>query len=87
MIALGNGLAFPSFTSLYSRSCEGEKAGVLLAESQSMATAGRIVGPYAAGLAMEWWSPGTPFWMAGVMMFAAAGVFWAARSLLTEGLP
>jgi len=87
VIALGNGLAFPSFTSLYSRSCEGEQAGVLLAESQSMATAGRIVGPYAAGLAMEWWSPGTPFWMAGVMMFAAAGVFWAARSLLTEGLP
>jgi multidrug resistance protein len=87
VIALGNGLAFPGFTSLYSRSCEGEKAGVLLAESQSMATAGRIVGPYAAGLAMEWWSPGTPFWMAGVMMFAAAGLFWAARSLLTDGLP
>lgn len=87
IIALGNGLAFPSFTSLYSRACEAEQAGALLAESQSMATAGRIVGPYAAGLVMEWWNPGTPFWMAGVMMFAALGVFWAARATLVEGLP
>jgi MFS family permease len=87
LIALGNGLAFPSFTSLYSRACQAEKAGALLAESQSMATAGRIVGPYAAGLVMGWWSPGAPFWMAGVMMFAAIGVFWAFRTTLVEGLP
>jgi multidrug resistance protein len=87
VIALGNGLAFPSFTSLYSRACQAEQAGALLAESQSMATAGRIVGPYAAGLVMEWWSPGAPFWMAGVMMFAALGFFWATRATLVEGLP
>ena len=86
IIALGNGLAFPSFTSLYSRACGAERAGALLAESQSMATAGRIVGPYAAGLVMEWGNPGTPFWMAGVMMFAALAVFWVCRPTLVEGL-
>ncbi len=86
LIAFGNGIAFPSFTSLYSKACEAEQAGELLAQSQSMATTGRIVGPVTAGLAMEHWSLGTPFVVAGAIMFGCLIFFSLARRTLLEGL-
>lgn len=86
LIAFGNGVAFPSFTSLYSRACEARQAGELLAQSQSMATTGRIVGPYAAGVAMEVWTLGTPFVVAGAMMLAALLVFQLSRRSLVGPL-
>ncbi len=84
MIAFGNGIAFPTFTSLFSRACEDEQAGELLAQSQSMATTGRIVGPWAAGLAMEHWALATPFWIAAAMMFAALAIVLLWRQRLLE---
>jgi MFS family permease len=86
LIAFGNGLAFPSFTSLYSKACVAGQAGELLAQSQSMATTGRIVGPVAAGLAMEHWSLGTPFIAAGAIMFGCLIFFSITRKTLLEGL-
>lgn len=87
VIAFGNGIAFPTFTSLFSRACEVEQAGELLAQSQSMATTGRIVGPWAAGLAMEYWALSSPFWIASAMMFAALAMVLAwRRSLLAPGV-
>lgn len=85
-VALGNGIAFPSFTSLYSRACRAEKAGEFLGESQSMATAGRIVGPLWAGLAFGGISLAAPFWIAGVLMLGAAALVYALRGQLLEGL-
>jgi MFS family permease len=86
LIAFGNGMAFPSFTSLYSKACEAGQAGELLAQSQSMATTGRIVGPVSAGLAMEHWSLGTPFLAAGAIMFGCLVFFILAKKTLLEGL-
>jgi MFS family permease len=51
-MAIGNGLAFPTLASLYSKACAAENAGELLGQSQSMATTGRIVGPMWAGYVM-----------------------------------
>lgn len=84
LIAFGNGIAFPTFTSLFSRACEAEQAGELLAQSQSMATTGRIVGPWVGGLAMERWSLATPFWIAAAMMFAALAIVVLRRRSLLE---
>jgi DHA1 family tetracycline resistance protein-like MFS transporter len=85
VIAVGNGLTFPSFTSLFSKSCDPEQAGELMAQSQSMATAGRIVAPVGAGWAMESWSLAAPFWIASLMMIAALAFFLGARKTLVEG--
>ena len=82
MIAFGNGIAIPAFTSLYSKACRAERAGELLGQSQAMATTGRIVGPVCGGLLMQSVSPGAPFLVAGAMMFAALAMFQAARSVL-----
>jgi multidrug resistance protein len=85
VLAVGNGLTFPSFTSLFSKACEPDQAGELMAQSQSMATAGRIVAPVGAGWAMESWTLASPFWIASLMMVAALGLFLAARRTLVEG--
>ena len=87
LIAFGNGVAFPTFTGLYSKACESEQAGELLAQSQSMATTGRIVGPVAAGWMMEHGSLGTPFLIAGAVMFGCLICFSLSRRILIEGLP
>jgi multidrug resistance protein len=87
IVALGNGLAFPAFTSLYSKACKAEKAGELMGESQSMATTGRIFGPLWAGLAFGRIDFGAPFVIAGFLMFVALGLFrlWREALLGTEG--
>jgi multidrug resistance protein len=82
VIAFGNGIAIPAFTSLFSKACRAERAGELMGESQAMATTGRIVGPVCGGLLMQSVSPGAPFFVAGAMMLAALALFQAARPIL-----
>jgi multidrug resistance protein len=86
LIAFGNAVAFPSFTSLFSRACADDQAGELLAQSQSMATAGRIVGPVAGGFAMERVYLESPFVIASLMMFTALVLFRLSRRTLLDGL-
>ncbi len=71
LVGAGMGAAFPSFTSMFSRACGADQAGELLAESQAMAMTGRMIGPWAAGYAMESFVPETPFWAAAVLVLAA----------------
>jgi MFS family permease len=82
LIAFGNAITFPSFTSLYSKACREGQAGELLAQSQSMATTGRIAGPLAAGVVMQNVGLGAPFLLAAAMMGVALLVFLAARRVL-----
>ena len=82
VIAFGNGIAIPAFTSLFSKACRAERAGELMGESQAMATTGRIVGPVCGGYLMQSVAPGAPFLAAGAMMLAALALFQAARPIL-----
>lgn len=85
VIAFGNGITFPSFTSLFSKACEAEQAGELLGQSQSMATTGRVVGSAVAGFIMERWGLGVPFLLAGAMMLVSLFIFWMGHRILVEG--
>ncbi len=82
LIAFGNGITFPSFTSLYSKACEAENAGELLGQGQAMGTTGRIVGPALGGLIMDHFWLGAPFVIAGAMMIAALALFATFRAVL-----
>lgn len=86
LIAFGNSITFPAFTSLYSKACHTENAGELLGQSQAMATTGRIVGPMMGGQIMDHWAPETPFLIAAAMMLAALLIFRAFRGLLLREL-
>jgi MFS family permease len=82
VIAFGNGVTFPSFTSLYSKACEAENAGELLGQGQAMATTGRIVGPTIGGLLMQHWFPSAPFLAAGALMLLSLAMFETFRRIL-----
>jgi multidrug resistance protein len=82
VIAFGNGITFPAFTSLYSKACEAENAGELLGQGRAMATTGRIVGPTIGGLLMQHWFPSAPFLLAGAMMLLSLAMFGAFRRIL-----
>jgi multidrug resistance protein len=86
VIALGNGITFPSFSSLYSKVCAAHRAGEFQAQSQSMATTGRIFGPALAGWVMTSPTDGTPFVIAGAMMLGALVLFAIFRRTLTDGV-
>lgn len=86
LIAFGNGIAFPSFTSLYTKACRAENAGELLGQSNSMATTGRIVGPLFAGKLMDAVSLPAPFIMSSLVMAAGLALFAVTARALTQGL-
>ena len=75
----GMGVAFPTFTSLFSRACEAEQAGELLAESQAVGMTGRMLGPFAAGHVVERVSYTAPFAGAAAIVAAALLLIWVAR--------
>jgi predicted MFS family arabinose efflux permease len=82
LIAVGNGLALPAFTSLYSKACHEARAGEFLGQSQSMVTTGRIVGSLWAGVAFQSIAPGAPFAIAGLLMLVALALFVGLRRTL-----
>ena len=85
IIAIGQGIAFPPFTSLYTKVCRSEEAGELLGQSNSMATAGRIVGSLGGGWLLDQ-SIGLPFIASGVLMASGLAIFLVFRSRLLHGI-
>ena len=86
VIAVGNGLGFPAFTSLFTRACRAEEAGELLGQSNSMATAGRIVGAIGGGALMSERFLAAPFLAASVLLTTGLLLFLALRPLLLRGI-
>jgi len=87
IVAIGNGLSFPSFTSLYSQTCEARDAGELLGQGNSMGVTGRVVGSVCAGLVMDSFGLSMPFVVSGLVMSSAAIIFVGAYRLLIPTLP
>ena len=85
VIAIGQGLAFPPFTSLYTKVCRAEEAGEALGQSTSMSTAGRVVGAGVGGWLMET-STGLPFLASGAVMAFALLLFLAFRNQVLRGI-
>jgi multidrug resistance protein len=86
VIAIGNGLGFPSFTSLFTKVCRAEEAGELLGQSNSMAVAGRIVGAIGGGALMSERFLAAPFLAASTLLALGLALFLALRPLLLRGL-
>jgi MFS family permease len=86
VIAIGNGLGFPSFTSLFTKVCRAEEAGELLGQSNSMAVAGRIVGAIGGGALMSERFLAAPFLASSALLTLGLVLFLALRPLLLRGL-
>jgi MFS family permease len=87
IVAVGNGIAFPSFTSLYSQTCAARDAGELLGDGNAMGITGRVVGALCAGLLMDHFGLRAPFVVAGAVMLSAGVIFGLAHNLLVPDSP
>lgn len=82
LVASGVGIAFPTFTSLFSKVLAPDQAGEFLGYSQSMAQTGRALGPYWGGWAFVGLGATAPFWIGGVGVLASVVIFVAFTHLL-----
>lgn len=81
--AIGNGLWFPSFTSLYTKSLQpGQETGEYLARSVAMSQTGRGIGIVLAGAAHQQLGVGREFGIAGLVLAGAL----ALQLFLGKGL-
>jgi len=87
IVAIGNGLSFPSFTSLFSQTCEARDAGELLGQGNAMGVAGRVVGAICAGAVMDSFGLAMPFVVSAIVMLSGAVIFVGAYRLLIPTLP
>jgi DHA1 family tetracycline resistance protein-like MFS transporter len=74
-VALGGGLAFPAFTSLFSKACGAHEAGEYLSQSQAMVHTGRTLGALCWGWVFASLGAGAPFLIAGLALLGALVVF------------
>lgn len=82
VLAVGAGLAFPAFTSLFSRVCEADEAGEVLSQSQAMIQTGRAIGSLFWGWVLTF-GAGAPFAVSGLVTLGAVAILVAAgRTLL-----
>ena len=84
-VALGAGIAFPAFTSLFSKASGSHETGAAMSRSQAMIHTGRALGALCWGYVFASAGPGMPFILAGAVLLAALAIFLAgARVLLPQ---
>ncbi len=74
-VVLGGGIAFPAFTSLFSKVCGAHEAGETMSQSQAMVHTGRTLGALCWGWIFASAGAGAPFLVAGITMLGALAVF------------
>ena len=83
-VALGGGVAFPAFTSLFSKACGAHEAGEVMSQSQAMVHTGRTLGARCWGWVFTAAGSGAPFLFAGVALAAALGLFLVGSRVLLQ---
>jgi MFS family permease len=81
-VALGGGVAFPAFTSLFSKACGAHEAGEVMSQSQAMVHTGRTLGALCWGWVFISAGSGAPFLFAGVALAVALGLFLLGSRVL-----
>ena len=81
-VALGAGIAFPAFTSLFSKVCGAHETGAAMSRSQAMVHTGRALGAMCWGWVFASAGPGMPFALAGLSLLAALALFLGASRVL-----
>ncbi len=73
IVSFGAGVVIPSLSSLVSRGAGHDEQGAALGAFQSMSSLARVLGPFAAELALGRWGVGAPPAGAAALALAAAG--------------
>jgi MFS family permease len=70
LMPLGTAFLFPSVTGLLSKIVSRSERGVYLGVQQTFGGIGRVAFPLFAGIMMDRFDRGTPFWIAGLLVVA-----------------
>jgi MFS family permease len=85
LMPLGTAFLFPCVTGLLSRVVPSNERGLYMGVQHTFGGLSRVVFPIAAGLLMDRFGVGVPFWIAGLLVLATLPFAWAlADSLLPE---
>jgi MFS family permease len=80
---LGTAFLFPCVTGLLSRVVPGNERGLYMGVQHTFGGVSRVLFPVAAGVLMDQFGVGVPFWIAGLLVLATLPFAWG----LAEALP
>jgi MFS family permease len=83
LMPLGTAFLFPCLTGLLSRVVPGNERGLYMGVQHTFGGVSRVFFPVAAGVLMDHFGVGVPFWIAGLLVLATLPFAWG----LAESLP
>jgi MFS family permease len=79
LMPLGTAFLFPCITGLLSRVVPGNERGLYMGVQHTFGGVSRVLFPVAAGLLMDRFGVGVPFWIAGILVLATLPIAWGLR--------
>lgn len=83
LMPLGTAFLFPCITGLLSRVVASHERGLYLGVQQTFGGVSRVAFPVGAGLLIDRWGTGTPFWISGALVLLALGLTGRLGALVT----
>jgi multidrug resistance protein len=77
LMPLGTAFLFPCVTGLLSRVVPGNERGLYMGVQHTFGGVSRVVFPIAAGVLMDRFGVGVPFWLASLLVLATLPLAWA----------
>ena len=87
LMPLGTAFLFPCVTGLLSRVVSAGERGLYMGVQHTFGGASRVLFPVAAGVLMDRFGVGVPFWLSGLLVLATLPVAWALADVLTPETP
>jgi MFS family permease len=87
LMPLGTAFLFPCVTGLLSRVVPGNERGLYMGVQHTFGGISRVLFPVAAGLLMDRFGLGVPFWIAGLLVLATLPVAWGLGNTLSPESP
>ncbi len=87
LMPLGTAFLFPCVTGLLSRVVPGNERGLYMGVQHTFGGVSRVLFPIAAGVLMDRFGVGVPFWLSGLLVLASLPLAWALADALTPESP
>src|SRR5215213_6331810 len=87
LMPLGTAFLFPCVTGLLSRVVPSNERGLYMGVQHTFGGVSRVLFPIAAGVLMDRFGVGVPFWLAGLLVLATLPFAWALAGAMTPETP
>ena len=87
LMPLGTAFLFPCVTGLLSRVVPGSERGLYMGVQHTFGGVSRVAFPITAGVLMDRFGVGAPFWLSGLLVLAALPLVWALAGIVPVETP